>query len=368
MDPSFFTVRQAGAFALLLLALLLLPALLGKGMLPDRVEVYSSLSTRYGPFHYVERQIFDETSDIDIAFVGSSHLLHGIDTPYVEAKLSEKLGRKAVVTTLGWGGAGFDGVYFVLRDLLRHRKAKVVVIYDECANRNPEVPQPICSHWFRYGEDRDLLAGLPAPTQLALYSDAILGLPRNLLSMVRSNLPTRWAPGKRTTYDQYYHSTNPAERLGSEAARLAYEGKGTFAEYTPPTVVPPSEVFVYHESTRGKFRFTGPGTPDYQLHFAQRVAAMARAHGTTLVILHLPDIAEKRSTTIDEREDLAARLPADITLLGVPPAALFAGLTDADVTKLYSDATHFNQNGQQYFTSVITPALLEIYDSATAAH
>src|SRR5215469_11422980 len=43
MRPAFSSTRQAGAFVLLLLALLLAPALVGKKFLPSREAVYSSI-------------------------------------------------------------------------------------------------------------------------------------------------------------------------------------------------------------------------------------------------------------------------------------------------------------------------------------
>ena len=64
---------------------------------------------------------------------------------------------------------------------------------------------------------------------------------------------------------------------------------------------------------------------------------------------------------IQEREFWPDVLHADVTMMGIPPATLFAGLTDDDVRKLYYNPTHLNKNGQEYFTQIITPRLLEIY-------
>lgn len=74
-------------------------------------------------------------------------------------------------------------------------------------------------------------------------------------------------------------------------------------------------------------------------------------------------MAERRDAMIREREFWPKALQADITLVGIPPAKLFEGMTDEQVKELYSDPFHFNKNGQYYFTSLITPSLLEIYDT-----
>jgi hypothetical protein len=55
----------------------------------------------------------------------------------------------------------------------------------------------------------------------------------------------------------------------------------------------------------------------------------------------------------------------DFKLLGIPPAKLFGGLSDEEVRKLYGDPWHFNRNGQEYFTTLITPALVQIFEKAS---
>jgi hypothetical protein len=50
-------------------------------------------------------------------------------------------------------------------------------------------------------------------------------------------------------------------------------------------------------------------------------------------------------------------------MIGIPPATLFTGLTDEEIRKLYSDPVHLNENGQIFFTTVMTPILLKLYES-----
>ena len=104
MRPAFSSTKQAAAFALLLLVLLALPVVMGKNLLPPREEIYTFQGNGIGPWPWIRQQIYEETNDIDIAFIGSSRLLHDIDTPYVQAKLSQQLGRQAVVRSICWGG------------------------------------------------------------------------------------------------------------------------------------------------------------------------------------------------------------------------------------------------------------------------
>ena len=42
---------------------------------------------------------------------------------------------------------------------------------------------------------------------------------------------------------------------------------------------------------------------------------------------------------------------------------LFAGLSDEQVLTLYWEYRHFNENGQKYFTPIVTPALVKLYEN-----
>jgi hypothetical protein len=121
MRPAFSSATSAWAFALCLLVLLLLPALASKSWLTTREQAYEIQDWGAGPYPWLHHVIFKEKGDIDMAFVGSSHMFRDIDTPYVQAELSKTLGRPAVVRTIAWGGAGYDALYFITKDFLQNR-------------------------------------------------------------------------------------------------------------------------------------------------------------------------------------------------------------------------------------------------------
>src|SRR5262245_59455104 len=114
MAPAFSSTRQAAGFLLLLAALLLLPLIAGKTGLLSRANAYATMPESTGPFSFQHQQIFKETSDVDIAFIGASVVLFQIDTPHVQRALSEHLNREARVIALAslWGAE--DRNYFVL--------------------------------------------------------------------------------------------------------------------------------------------------------------------------------------------------------------------------------------------------------------
>lgn len=361
MRPAFSSTRQAAAFALLLLALLLAPALAQK-CLPPREQIYSSIWWVWGDFPYMDGQIFRETNYVDMMFMGSSHIWAGIDTPYVQEQLSNRLGRSAVVRTFGWTWPGYDPLYAVARDLMNHRRVHMLIFDDDCGDSNE--PHPLAPRLFRFGEDSAVLRGLPVSMQAIYYYAAIAGMPRNLLELVRNNLPANLnAPNY---WDARAHARNIASQLGAMTSRVGFKtdsGEEPFIPSVPATGVQPSGVCVYGSVTRTNFDFASDGIPPLQLHFARKVAALAQAHRCKLVVIHLPTYDERRSTVVSMAAFWPQALHADVAVLGIPPATLFKGLTDAQIRKLYSDGVHFNENGQKYFTALITPTLLKIYES-----
>ncbi|HWB61278.1 MAG TPA: hypothetical protein VG733_17485 [Chthoniobacteraceae bacterium] len=363
MAPAFSSPRQAAAFGLMLLAIVALPAIMGKSLLPSREEIYTSTPWEFGPYHSLRQQIFGDKSDIDIAFVGSSRILHDIDTPYVQKALSEKLGRDATVVTLGWNWAGFDAEYFIAKDLLAHRKVAMIVFTEE--SRAGDDPQHAAPHWFRFGDDAAEIGGLPFHFKAAYYMAAIQGMPRNLLSLIRPNSPQQ-SPASTTAAWRSVRGEDPTRRLGSIASKLGFMHNFTsFEFYTPPRAASAADAVVYSPETKGDFQFSNDASA-LQLYFERKFAALAAEHHSKLVCLNLPETPDAQSPVIREKQFWPGTMQADVAMLGVPPAKLFAGMTGDDILKLFLDPYHFNLNGQEYFTPAVTPDLLRLYDSATS--
>jgi hypothetical protein len=374
MRPAFSSTKQAAAFALLLLVLLVLPVVMGKNLLPPREQSYAIQGWDNGPYPWLHQQIFEETNEIDIAFVGSSLMMWGIDTPYVQAKLSAQLGRPAVVRSICWGGTGYDALFFITQDLLAHRKVRLLVFYDEDnvlkGYRNTQAPI-----WFRYGDNAGALAGLPLMEKTLFYFAAIIGAPRNLLGLLRPNLPLALTSSTPNYMETLFHTPNPATRLGSVAAQLTCNPTADgqpFEAFTPHTETSPADVCIYSPTNRFGFQFLDEPLPAWQKHFAIKFGVLAAQHGCKLVLLNLPLFDKDRPAVLQERFFWPDVFSNQLTIVGIPPARLLAGLSEADVYLLYGNAghrnnayaSHLNQNGQEFFTQLITPALIELYEAA----
>ena len=64
---------------------------------------------------------------------------------------------------------------------------------------------------------------------------------------------------------------------------------------------------------------------------------------------------------IQEREIWPATAGGSISMAGISPLKFFAGLNDSEIHNLFYNSVHLNKNGQEYFTPLITPSLLQIY-------
>jgi hypothetical protein len=365
MAPAFSSPRQAALFALFLLASLLSPILLGKSELPSRERVYGGISWNSGDYPFIHQQIFQEKGDIDIVFMGSSHMYDDIDTPYVQKELSKKLGRPATVLSLCWRWPGLDPLYIIAQDLLEHRKVHMLVFYDDQGTNDPHVHA-----WqiVRYADNGKDLSGLPLSSRIAYYYGAIVGMPRNLFSLIHPDKPFYLGP-KMIQFLRWNGAAPdlqklPSDNLGAESDRENYfDGASTFTPYTPPPTANPPDALVYSDITANRFEFFGPPAPPLQRYFASKLIALAAAHGTKLICLSLPQVDTMRSAKVPEPRLWPDALRDHADLIGIPPEKLFAGMDDDSVHRLFDDGEHLNDNGQRYFTRLITPSLIHLYES-----
>jgi hypothetical protein len=334
MDPAFSSLKQVAAFAALLATSLSAPLLLRAMHQPSREAAWSSVPTYAGDFAHIRHQIFDEKSDIDLLFVGSSFLWAGIDTPQVERALSRQLGRKATVLSLGSNWWGEDLTYLLLRDLLARRRVTLVVFSMPTKTDQQDAPHPCATNWLT-GDDAKVFEGLPLRNRLQLFAEEVLGAPRHLLSLLRPDLlePSPYAAG-----------------LGAGRFRAALPGQ-RFVRLHEEAPSLATEDLIYSERTRARFLFDAVPLTPYQNHFIRLRAELARQHGTRMAVMHIPQRPTgEPAGVVEERLDWTEIFGADVPLVGVAPAI------DAHY---YNE--HLNLNGAERLTRVLLPALLAIH-------
>ena len=364
MKPAFASSRQAVAFIAMLVVTMGLPAVIARTGWMKREDAYRAIRWQQGPYPWIHQKIFKEQGDVDLVFIGSSRLWNDIHVPMVHEALSRQTGRDAEVFSLGHPWNGYDAEYVIARDLLERRRARMMVIIDE-----DNVPHPLAHRLIRYGENDDALEGLPVIDQLRMYGGAVLGMPRNLLSMVRENRLEDPANCRTNYWNNKYRAPHVALQHGALLGKLSwggYEETKDFTSFTPPTVPDFHEVRIFSAGSKSAFTFTGAPMSDYQMHFARLLAKLCADHDTHLVMLHLPEFHSRHDATVVERREWPSALGAPTDLVGIPDAKLFAGLSEEQTRLLFYDDVHLNINGQPFFTAAILPALLQL--NASTSH
>ena len=348
VSPAFVSKRQQIWFLALLVCILILPQVITWSGTVSRRNSYEIMPENQGAYSFVMKEVFDNTEDIDILFLGSSILFNGVDTPQVQKELSLKLGRPARVVTFGHYFNSIDILHMQVRDLLERKRVRLVVMSIPRMPYN-DGPSTTAHRFFRYSDDKETFDELPFKYQAVLYSSAILRTPQDLLTLVRPNGST---------------PSDFAQDLGADKSAL---GMGrdplTFERYAPASPQIKYSDLIYSDDSREKFRFTGDPIPFYQnVHFDKLIDQL-RQHHTSVMMLNIPQYSERHSDKIVERDDWAKRFQMDIPLVGVPPATLFAGLNEEEIEKLHFDEEHLNLNGNEFFTRTVLPAILMVYET-----
>jgi hypothetical protein len=339
------------SFVLLIAFALCLPALLSRSGAVTRQRSYELMPEQHGAYSFVRSQIFEDGSDIDILFVGSSIQWNAIDTPQVQAALSDTLGRKANVVSFGFNFNGIDIPYAELRDVLERRRVRLVIFSIPRLPFN-DGPNATAYKFLGPGDDEGATAGLPFRYRSALYAGAVLRSPHDLLRIVESieTEPSKYAAD-----------------LGANKETLGMGRKSSkFVRFVPASPRLPVRDLLLSDTTREHFEFTNESLPPYQEHYLDEIAKLLHRCGTPLAMINVPQYNERSSTKVIERQDWARRLGSDVPLIGVPPATLFEGLSPDEVEKLHCDIYHFNKNGNEFFTRTVLPAILHVYDTHAA--
>jgi hypothetical protein len=337
--------RSALGLLLILGFLLLLPVIVFWIGPPPRIEAYRSMSTATGTVGSVIQAIYQSPGNSDIVFLGSSLVVASVSQSQVQDALSRHLGRTANVQILAMNWPGLDIQYFMLRDYLNLHTARLIIWNPpEPHSRAYEYPHIQAYRWLRYGEYSDALTGLPFKFRLALYGEMVVGAPRQLLSLVRSNLTEDEATG-----------------IDPGLAKTGYLG----APFVPNDTLPGErassvQLLPLHSQT---ISAVGPAPGPYQMHFARLILKLARDHSCKIVLLHVPLDAEFADMSVPELTEWEDQSGSGPMMIAAPSAQLFAGMDRREFLHFYRDA-HFNENGTRYFTGAILPALLKAYDQS----
>ena len=276
-----------------------------------------------------------------------------------------------MVRTLAWGGSGYDGLYLISEDLLQHRKVKLLVFYDENVELGEQLRNGALTSLFRLSEQTSVWSRLPIKDQAAYYVVALMGMPRTLLSLISLNIPAELFPNHPGYIQPQNKGFIEAPRhMGTVYVHAGFSPTFFNAKNSPfqpyyPTEANESDGCIYSPSNNSVFEFSNAPLPAWHLQFAKAFGALANNCGCQLVMLDIPVYEERRNTVISERAFWPGFLSTNLLMLGLPPIKMFGSMTDEEVQYLFGDPQHLNQNGQRYFTRLITPTRLKLYETST---
>ncbi|GAB3204110.1 hypothetical protein ABID22_004004 [Pontibacter aydingkolensis] len=93
----------------------------------DKKFAYAYLKGDYEEASSIYKRIFERQQPIDVAFIGTSHTLNGVNDSLLENTLSAKLGRDVKVANLALSHFGANVHYAIFKDLLKTKKPKLLV-------------------------------------------------------------------------------------------------------------------------------------------------------------------------------------------------------------------------------------------------
>jgi hypothetical protein len=96
----------------------------------DRKYAYNFISRGgcQGRPPWIYKQIFESEENIDIAFVGTSHTMNAVDDKVIQQSIIEATHAPLVCKNISFCGFGRDFDYIIIKDLLLHKKPKLVVL------------------------------------------------------------------------------------------------------------------------------------------------------------------------------------------------------------------------------------------------
>lgn len=90
---------------------------------------------------WIYNRIFVQKDNIDIAFMGASHISCAIMDEYIEIALNTNSEQEIKLANLGYCRAGRDIQYVMLKDLFQHKKPKLLVL--EVMEDEPKKSHPV---------------------------------------------------------------------------------------------------------------------------------------------------------------------------------------------------------------------------------
>lgn len=238
-----------------------------------RLEAYARLGWIYERIH------FDQTP-IDVAFIGTSRTLNGIDPQAVARAIAGETGRCLDVTNLAVPSYGRNLHWLLARELLENRKVGTLVL--EVFENETRLPHPA----FSYVADVGDVLRAPVLINLNYFSDLARLPMRQAMLFLKTLFPEQY--GLRRAFDpEHYDGPAPDNTrqvvVGGKALTRLRDRVANRAELEREAAA------IRANKNRSML---GPSLRDYEFAMPRRylteLLALAREKGVPVRLLYLP--------------------------------------------------------------------------------
>lgn len=298
-----FTLKILAFILLLFLAIILWPV--------SKQRIYKGLENDcYGYAGWMYDRIHINPEPVDIAFVGSSHTINGIEDKLIEEKLSD-----LHILNFGYCRPGRNLDFLMVRELIENKHPKTIIL--EVREYDNPYSHPI----FPYlAENRDLISLYPFFNP-DWFSDISLAT-QYRLQLIQESI---WHGTSEYFYDKRKHGRIPyTDTANAEILNARIEGNNS--KYKPS------------ESKR-QFDHTFPH------HYLEKIVTLCKESNTALTFLYIPSYGSK------EQYPYPLEYLESFAPIWIPPTSIWEN------QDFWYDAGHLNQSGAIKLSEWVTKKL-----------
>ncbi|MGE0019594.1 MAG: hypothetical protein AB7S72_08015 [Draconibacterium sp.] len=266
---------------------------------------------------WIYYRAFENQKSIDIAFSGASHFACGIMDELIENELNSNSDYPITVANLGYCRGGRDVQYIMLKDILKHKKPKILFI--EIAEDEPRKSHPV----FPFlAESNDLFGSFVFFNQRyfkSLWNGLIVRFEFFKFKLMRE---TYFTPDNTSNFG-YLHSDQLANPDEMESNKRAWQNK---LNRPKPELIKTIE-------------------RNYSKHYFTKIVQLANQHKCRVLFFYLPESGSNLKVPLNMKfyETLAPVISLPDTIINNPAN--------------WKDPMHFNDTGAEKTSLFIVPVI-----------
>lgn len=347
--PAFAERWHCWVFVLCALLLALFPMLPKFGLF-DRAALYVDIPWKRPCYVYFANHTLQDKEAIDVLFLGNSSLESAIDPRVLKEALRPLLGREPVVVVAGHAGESLALDYIMLHDLLARRKVRMLALHRGRESKyryfsSGDYSRGFWDFWLHW----DVVRQLPPEKMLWTYLYTMRYALRLLTAPLRQRLDAVHG----------YVCQNPDVTFGA-CLRFFPDAK---PKVPPPAPKVPTSDLLF-TSANGRAIAGDEYIPD-DLLFQEATLALAQRHGTVVTFVQVPyDIGLETPDGVALPRAPATSRSWHTPLIAASVPQLFPGKSRRQIVEeFYFEPTgkHFFAVGASYFTKVIAPAVVKLF-------